>query len=444
MRCFLLMIILCMAAFTSCKNTVNSFAPAGFNTKPTLLMTLPSGYEAGEVTFSDDGFQVAVILQKDGKMGISINSAMSSMYDGIRSPVFHASSKQYAFVASKDGKECVVLNGKEGAFYDSIGNLQITSDARLVYAAKKNDKWVIVSGHKVSQAFDSPSPSLHTSPDGKRLAYLEQNNTTKKMNLLTCSSNLKEYARGREYDEISWISNNSSGSHLAYRVAKNGKQTVVVCDFRQPGCVEIEGGWHEEIVNFALSNNGEHVAFFAKRAGKNYLVNASNEWPCTDYKMVFDISVSDKGNALYTGVIKDSIILSLDGKVVGDRRESVDNLTFSSDSNHYLFVAGPCPLIPTAKPTEFAYLVIDGKGSKKYDKIVTPRFAPDNTHVVFRARAAGQRFLVVANKAGQILQEHPPYDAVWDFKFSPDGKNVGYGVRSGQELWWKVATLVQE
>lgn len=439
MRYVLLMIILCMAAISSCDNKANTSATAGFNKQPTLLMTLPSGYEAGEVRFSDDGYQAAVVLKKDGKVYMSINSALSPMYDDVRAPVFHANSKQYAFVARKDGKECIVLNGREGAFYDRIEKPIITSDARLVYAAKRNNKWFIISGDKVSQAFDSPGPSLYASSDGKRLAFIEQNSTTKKLNLCICSSKLKDYARGREYDEISDVSNNSSGSHLAYRVVKNRKQTVVLFDFRQPGCIEKEGGWHEKVGNFALSNNGEHVAFFAQRMEKHYLVNAKEEWPCTDYKMLFDISVSDKGNALYTGAIKYSIILSLDGKVIGDRLESIDDLSFSSDSNHSLFIAGPCPFIPpTSTRSEMSYLVIDGHESKKYDKIVGPRFAPDNTHVVFRARAAGQRFLVVANKTGQILREHPPYEAVWDFKFSPDGKYVAYGVKTGQELWWKV------
>jgi hypothetical protein len=60
---------------------------------------------------------------------------------------------------------------------------------------------------------------------------------------------------------------------------------------------------------------------------------------------------------------------------------------------------------------------------------------------VFRARSAGKRFLVVANRLGQILREHPPYEAVWEYRFSPDGKYVGYGVKSGQELWWKVEKI---
>lgn len=441
MRSIFLMLILCAAVVLSCENKVNSSAPEAFNKEPRLLTTLPSGYEFVDAVFSDAGFQVASVLQKDGKVFMSINSVLSPMYDNVRSPVFHDGSGQYAFVARKGDKECVVLNGREGEFYDRIERPLITSEARLVYAAKRHDKWFIISGDKVSQAFDSPRPELYASPDGRRLAFIEQNSAAKKLNLRACSSKLKDCSRGREYDEISDVFSNPSGSHLAYRVVKDGKQAVVRFDFRQPGAVEHEGRWYELVGNFQLSNNGEHAAFFGRRMDKHYLVTARDEWPCADYNMLFDISVSDKGSVLYTGVITDSIILSLDGKVVADRRESIDNLTFSSDSELFLFVAGPCPLTPSDKPVEFAYLVIDGHEAKKYDKIVGPLFSPDNARVVFRARTEGRRFVVVANTAGQILREHSPYDAIWGFKFSPDGKYVGYGVRSGQELWWKAEKL---
>jgi WD40 repeat protein len=431
-----------MAALAACKNTTTASTAVKFNQQPTLLTTIPAGYEAGEITFSDNGLQVAVILQKEGKMAMSINSEISPMYEGVRSPAFHATSKQYAFVASKDGKQCVVFNGKEGELYDSVRNPYIIAEGRIVYAAQRGEKWFIVSGDKVSQALNTADPSLYVSSDGKRLAFVEQNSATKKLNLCVCSSTLKDFVRGREYDEINDVGNNPSGSHLVYRVVKDGKGAVVLFDFRQPGSVEKESVWYEQVGNFAISNNGEHIAYFGLREGKHYLVTGKNEWPCTDYAMLFDIAVSDKGNALYTGAIKQSIILSLDGKVLTDRRESIDYLTFSDDSNHSFFVTGPCPLIPTDKPVEFAYLVVDGHESKKYDKVVSPRFAPDNTHIVFRARADGKRFVVVADKTGKIVKEHSPYEAVWDFKFSPDGKSVGYGVKIGQELWWKVEKLV--
>jgi hypothetical protein len=42
---------------------------------------------------------------------------------------------------------------------------------------------------------------------------------------------------------------------------------------------------------------------------------------------------------------------------------------------------------------------------------------------------------------GRTIREHPHYEAVWDVVFSPDGKSVGYGVKIGQELWWKVEEL---
>jgi hypothetical protein len=61
--------------------------------------------------------------------------------------------------------------------------------------------------------------------------------------------------------------------------------------------------------------------------------------------------------------------------------------------------------------------------------------------VVYRARRRDERFVVQANARGQTIREHPHYQAVFDFVFSPDGRQVGYGVRDGRELWWRVEKL---
>jgi len=42
---------------------------------------------------------------------------------------------------------------------------------------------------------------------------------------------------------------------------------------------------------------------------------------------------------------------------------------------------------------------------------------------------------------GRTILEHPHHEAVSDVNFSPDGKLVGYGIKSGQELWWKVEKM---
>lgn len=413
-------------------------APGGG--RSTLLTTLPSGYEAGEVTFSRNGARVAVVLERDGAVFVSVDSALSSAYEHARALVFDAGSQQFAFVARRDGKEFVVLNGVEGSPNDHVDGLQFSGGTRLTYAARRGGKWVVVSGDKASGAFESPGPSLRASPDGRWLAFIEGKGGA--LGVRVCASDLARCARGGEYAEVSHFAANPSGSHLAYRVARGGRWAVVLLDLTGPGGVaERVSRWYESVGSPVLSNNGEHVAFFAGRAGVQHLVSGDREWPLAGYSMVFDVAVSDRGNAVYTGAIKDSIVISQDGEVVGDRRESVEALTFSGDSRHLLFVTGPCPLIPTPEPVEFARVVVDGRESKRYDRIVGPRFAPGDTRVVFRARAAGRRFLVVADGGGKVLREHPPHDAVWDFTFSPDGKFVEYGVQDGRQLRWQVEPL---
>lgn len=406
---------------------------SSFNSKSARLMTIPAGYTFSETTFSADGYRVGIILQKNNKSYMSINGTLSSAYDEVRDLVF-ANNYQYSvFIARKGTQECIVYNGKESALYDGITKPVFTSKGTLVYAARHKDQWVIISGTKESPSFVSNDPLLFASPDGTRLAYIAQNSTTKKKQLRVCNSDLSNLVMGNEYDDITAVRNDFSRSHLVLRVVKGDKQAVVLFDFRQPGFSEQVFAWYDEINKFTLSANGEHIAYLARRGTANYLVKDTVEIPCPALDMTLDVNVLQNGKTLHTGVIKNAVSVFLDGAETGNKHETVEDLTVSSDGLHYLYVAGH-------KSRYFT--VIDSNKSLLYDKIVLPRFSPDSSRAVYRARTGGQRFIVVADtKTGQVIQEQAHYEAIWDFTFSPDGKSIGYGVKDGPELWWKVEKL---
>ena len=68
-------------------------------------------------------------------------------------------------------------------------------------------------------------------------------------------------------------------------------------------------------------------------------------------------------------------------------------------------------------------------------------FSPDGKFIVYRARKAGKRFVVVADTNGKTIRRHPSYEQVFQPVFTDDGKSVAYGVKDGNELWWKVEKM---
>jgi len=50
--------------------------------------------------------------------------------------------------------------------------------------------------------------------------------------------------------------------------------------------------------------------------------------------------------------------------------------------------------------------------NRAYDMIVSPQFSPDGSRLLYRVRKDGKRFVVMADKDGGTVREHPPYDMV--------------------------------
>lgn len=433
---YLLMVttgLLFISFLSSCDRSDATGKRTTFNTVTAKLSTIPDGYEAGESVFSPDGYHVATILKNNGKAVMSFDGIISQFYDEVKDPLFNPGSSSFAFVAKKGDKECVVVDRKEGSKYDSVTRPLFLADGRLAYTARNGSSWVVVVGETVSQPFyAAASPYLFRSPDGKRIAHEEQDKATKKVWLTVRGIDFKNVAKGQEYDSLTVLSGNFSPDHLVYTVGQNSRKSVVTFTFNEPGCSEKVSGWYDNIGRFALSSDGKHLAYLAEKNQHIVLVIDGNESPVPKLDMILDMTSSKNGTIVFSGVQKDKVVTFINGKDSGKYFETVDYLSFSRDGVHFAFVAGAA---------DTSSLVIDAFDGPKYDKIVSPKFSPDGTQVVYRARKNNQRFVVVANLQAKTIKEHSHYDAVWDTVFSPDGKTVGYGVKIGQELWWKVETL---
>jgi hypothetical protein len=430
---YVAVLICTLLQLTACENKSEKTENTLFNPVSTKLATLPTGYEAGDIVFSTDGHHVAVALKKDGKVFMGIDSTIGPPYDEVRDPVFRPGTSRIAYIASIGGKACIVVDGKAGVFYDAVTKPQFLPDGRAVYAAKRIDKWHIVVGGTESGPFTASfDPVPFISPDGKRLAHIEQDVATNKMWMTVSDIDLKGAMKGREYDTVTLVRANTTSGQLLYVVGAGAKKTVVVLDIKAAGCSEKEGVWYDDIKNYAISADGKHLALLALRRGRIVQVTDGKEYPSPTVDMTLNISTAISGTTLYSAVQKDKVATFINGIDTGKYVDTVEYSIFSADGAHFALVAGA---------SSKSYLVIDNYEGPKYDKIVSPRFSPDNNFILYRARNIGQRFVVISDLLGKTIREHPHYEAVWDSVFSPDGKSVGYGVRVGQELWWKVEKL---
>jgi Tol biopolymer transport system component len=395
-------------------------------------MSIPVGYETGEVAFSADGRHVAVVGIKEGKAAVFVDSVEIGNYDAAKHLVFRNGGRDYGFVARKDGREVAVVNGVQGTLYESVSKPFFAPDGRIVYAARLNDKWVIISGKQVSFSFDSTNPGPVVGSDGKMLAFTELRSDTQKYSLRVCTIEMKECVKGKDYDSLSDILSDMSSLRHVYIARKGGKKAVVEVAFAEPGLNEKEGRWYDEVSMAGFSDTGAHLAYLARTEGKTSLVRDGIEKPIERHGTVFEMAVSNDGRTLYSTMADGKVVAFVDGKKTGEEYNGIYAPRFSPDGSNYVFAADK---------GDRSVVIINGQETPSFDKTVIPKFSPDGSKIVYRARNKGERFVVVADLQGKTVREHPHYEAVWDVSFSPDGKLVGYGVKIGNELWWKVEKL---
>ncbi len=417
---------------TACDKTPANSSQSAFNDKSAKLAVAPEGYELGEKYFSPDGRHVAMLAAKGGQSFVILDSEINGGFAAINDQLFSKYDGTFAFVASDGNKQRVVANGTPGKAFDGVGRPVFTPDGRIIYDAKAGGRWLIVAGERESAPFDSANPTPVLSGDGKRLAYTEQGGAGRKIFLRLCSSELAGCANGAEYDSIGELDADSTRTLLCYTVTSKGKKAVMTVDLKQPGLTEKPGPWYDEILAAKLSEGGGHLAYLARRGKNTLLIKDGVEMPVKPVETVFDLVVAKNGRTLYTAMLKDKVAAFVDGKQAEQVYDEINGASFSPDGSLHAYAA---------VSGQKSFVVVNGVEGPKYDKVVSPRFSPDGSRLLYRARMAGERFAVTADKKGQTIKEHPHYEAVWDLAFSPDGKSVGYGVKIGQEFWWKVEKL---
>lgn len=404
-----------------------------FNNTSTILAEMPVGAAITDVYFSSDGNYVATAVKKTGGEYLSINGSAGALYDTVKRPEFNKGFAGYAYEARKGNKSCVVLDGNESAWYDAVDRIFFTRDGHVLYAAKKGTAWILRAGSRKRPLSGELSFPMEESPDGKRLIYLEMQGETNKTAVNVCDPQLRSCEKSRAYDYAVSVKHNPGLSHLAFVSKGPEKSVLVVLDLASSVPKETISAEFDAILIYSISDNGRHVALLGRRGDKYILLKDGHELPMRRIGAAFDMSVAGSGSVFYTVFENRKVRAFVDGKQFGKDYESITFPMFSPDARDVLFIA---------QRNGKSFLVVNGMETAAFDKIVSPHFSSDGTRVVYRARHGNRRFVVVADAKGRTIKEYARYEAVWNISFSPDGQSIGYGVKDGNKLVWKVEKLL--
>lgn len=416
-----------------CSKTPVLEEKAAMNPQSTRLAVIAEGHDPDAFYFSEDGRHLAYILKQDSKTCLVLDGKESQKHNDISRVVFSPDCQRVAFRAVDEGQHRVVINGRSEKAWDSVGSIQFAPDGRVVYEARKNGKWLIVSGRRESPAFDMPFDMPMISADGKNMAYIEMHAASKKSNLVACTLDMKQRLKGKDYDAITRIKSSKTNSRIAYSVSNNGKQAVVTATFPKTGSLsEQEGQAFDQILTLDISDDGSHIAYLARRDKTVLLVKDGVELPFAEHEMRSQTLIAKDGRTFNAGMTKGQFFAVMDGKRYGKTYDGIKDPVFSPDGSQLAFVT---------RNGDKHRVVVNNNNGTEYDMVVGPQFSPDNSRLIYRARQDGRRFVVVADTKGNTMEEQPKYDMVLQPVITPDGKSIAYGVKTGKEFWWKVEPL---
>jgi roadblock/LC7 domain-containing protein len=313
-----------------------------------------------------------------------------------------ADGKRLAYaVRSKGEGEFVVVDGVKGKVYTTVSGLQASADGQHVaYVA------IDVSSQRlVLDGVEQPpqrSVGFRFSPVGHRLAWFAE-----------------------------WLPEKPAAGGAPAAPLTAGRWQVMVDGAAEPPCDGVE------FLDF--SPDGRHVAYLARRGGKQCMVVDGAAGPLFEKIMARTFAFSPGGkHFIYEARDGQQALAVMDGnrRTEIDRFEKDDLIpiaewpamlvaAFSPDGEHVAF---------TARAPEGEVVLCDGKAGKAYESIEGLTFSPEGNHLAYIAEKSDKQHLVVDDV------EHREFDHVSNgvltggLVFSPDGHHTAYwGVLEEQE-----------
>jgi hypothetical protein len=287
-------------------------------------------------------------------------------------------------------------------------------DARIAYAAKRDNKWMIVIGNEPSTvSYDDVGLPVF-SEDGAHLTY-----SAKHAGKWTVVVDGEE--RGPQFDEISHRMFSPDGRRVAYAGRRGGKWMVVL-DGKEGPLFDILGGlaFSSDSRRFAYAGADVHRSLGSQRAQGRAMVDGESSPLFSGNQM------GSFKRSMLTGT-NVAIVEGLFGQLSSDIH-GVTAPVFSPNGTRVAYAVH--------RDQNDAAVIVDGQPGPQFPSIVAgPVFSADSRHVAYVVSDGDGKMLVVdGERVGRASSAGT--DFVTELRFGPDNRTVGYvGITGGS--WYE-------
>jgi hypothetical protein len=392
------------------------------------------------IEFAESGAGIVYIEPVEGKFRVVHNGRAGKLYNLIGHMTISIDGDRIAYVVHQnDTLKKMVVDGSESPYYTDIGMPVFSQDGKhLFYTITQDGSNYVVLDHKIRYKYKIEQDPLF-SHDSQFIAIAAKSSDGQGKQFIISDLSLQDIKIFDSCGESFVVSDD--GTQLGVVCSVGNKRSIKVIDFQKR--VELSASQEHQdgrLARLRISPANRLLAYtYIKSDSERYIVykGRREQIPTGDEFFSDPMVLSEpEGVGVIIGTVYNAYLYRAFQRQ--NKKEKgygyISDFVASKDGKHHAYIA--------TKLNEFQMqIVVDGKEGPKFDKIVSPLFSPDGHLLVYRARQAGKRFLVVSDLKGKILSQHREYDMVFQPGFTADGKSVAYGVLDSNEFWWKVEKL---
>jgi hypothetical protein len=399
-----------------------------------LGLHLPVSGSELEFHFGEHGGGVAYAVEAPDGSRVVHNGRASKTYAAVGDIALSPDGRRCAHGALADGTWRMVVDGVEGQAFAAVRPAVFSPDGRhLAYQAMAGERWHLVVDATVNEGTPTRYLGFEFSADASRIAFIADADDQEQGRLVV--SDLTFKAQAVVAPRASMLQASADRSGVAVIVASDGKQRVLTVAFDRPELAR-RGPAHDAVFSPAFGAAGLSVAYLAERAGQHLLVLDDREAPLPPGEPIGHPVIRPDGKAAAILLVSGGGVAPHQLFVTAGRGEEAHEAC-----EGLVYGPGGSSLAYAARRGPRWFIVVDGQEGPSFDRVVSPAFSPDGKVLVYRARQDGKRFVVVADPRGRTIRQLPPYEQVFPVQFTADGRSIGYGVKDGRQLAWKVEPL---